>query len=114
MNAVLAYEKKLYFTGKKDYLTLGSTAAVYADTSSQMPTSSQTTQISETTADSSAALTAKAATKATKATKKALTSKQVLKKLKKSLGKSYTSDTREHLILKQTTTASWRGKSTGQ
>lgn len=77
------------------FLTIGSAAAVYADTTSQMPTSSQTTQISETTAESSAVLTAKATTKTTEATKKALTSKQVLKKLKKSLGKSYTSDTKE-------------------
>lgn len=76
-------------------LTLGSTAAVYADTTSQLPASSQTTQVSEVAADSSATLTAKASTKSTKATKKALTSKQVLKKLKKSLGKSYTSDTKE-------------------
>ena len=55
-------------------LTLGSTAAVYADTTSQTTASSQTTQVTQT---------------------KALTSKQVLKKLKKSLGKSYTSDTKE-------------------
>lgn len=77
------------------FLALGSTAAVYADTTSQTPSSSQSTQVTETAADSSAALTAKAATKTTKAAKKALTSKQVLKKLKKSLGKSYTSDTKE-------------------
>ena len=77
------------------FLALGSTAAVYADTTSQTPSSSQSTQVTETAADSSAALTAKAATKTTKAAKKALTSKQVLKKLKKTLGKSYTSDTKE-------------------
>lgn len=70
-------------------LTIGSAAAVYADTTSPVPTGSQTTQVSEASDSSTALLAAKAPTK------KALTSKQVLKKLKKSLGKSYTSDTKE-------------------
>lgn len=84
-------------------LTLGSTAAVYADESSTItiPVSpSQNVEISLGNDDPELVIApapgAKPSVEKTiKAAKKSLTSKQVLKKLKKSLGKSYTSDAKE-------------------
>ena len=89
-------------------LALGGVAAAYADTEIAIcpetsesdilviaPNDSKTTTASKVTSTSKTTSSKVTSSKSSKQTKKNYTSKQILNKLKKSLGDSYTSDTKE-------------------